>query len=49
MESTALIKFISDIGFPIAVTMFLLINVQKRLDKLDQTITELIKKIQDFK
>ncbi|UUZ82883.1 YvrJ family protein [Paenibacillus sp. P26] len=49
LDAGQMIGLITDIGFPIAVTMFLLLNVQKRLDRLDQTITELIKKIQDLK
>jgi hypothetical protein len=49
LDASQIIKIVTDLGFPIAVTFFLLLNVQKRLDRLDQTITELIKKIQEIK
>lgn len=49
LDASQIVKIVTDIGFPSAVTLFLLLNVQKRLDRLDQTITELIKKIQEIK
>ncbi|KXG77485.1 YvrJ family protein [Thermotalea metallivorans] len=35
-------EFVSTLGFPIAVTTFLLIRIEKKLDELNKTLIELI-------
>ncbi|MFT9496152.1 YvrJ family protein [Anaerosolibacter sp.] len=35
-------EFISTLGFPIAVTAFLLIRIEKKLDELNKTLIEVI-------
>ncbi|EJO5348648.1 YvrJ family protein [Clostridium botulinum] len=49
-----LISLISDVGFPIAVSLYLLLRMEKKLDELtkaltalDKTITSAIKKQED--
>lgn len=45
LDANQIIKMVTDLGFPISVTFFVLLNVQKRLDRIDLTIIELVKKI----
>ncbi|NFE82137.1 YvrJ family protein [Clostridium sporogenes] len=49
-----LIKIISDVGFPIAVSLYLLLRIEKKLDEitkalatLDKTITSVMKQQKD--
>ncbi len=49
-----LIKIISDVGFPIAVSLYLLLRIEKKLDEitkalatLDKTITFVMKQQKD--
>ncbi|EDU37146.1 YvrJ family protein [Clostridium sporogenes] len=49
-----LIKLISDVGFPIAVSLYLLLRIEKKLDEitkalttLDKTITSVMKQQKD--
>lgn len=35
-------EFVSTLGFPIAVTAFLLIRIEKKLDELNKTLIEFI-------
>ncbi|KGO15480.1 YvrJ family protein [Clostridium botulinum] len=49
-----LIKLISDVGFPIAVSLYLLLRIEKKLDEitkaltiLDKTITSIMKQQKD--
>ncbi len=51
-----LIKLISDVGFPIAVSLYLLLRIEKKLDEitkalatLDKTITSVMKQQKDEK
>jgi hypothetical protein len=41
MEDT-FINMISQTGFPIAVTAFLLVRIEKRLDQLNQTLVHMV-------
>ncbi|WP_156410849.1 YvrJ family protein [Paenibacillus sp. Soil787] len=45
LDASQIVKIVTDLGFPISVTFFVLLNVQKRLDRIELVITELIKKI----
>ncbi|HCL4547294.1 YvrJ family protein [Clostridium botulinum] len=49
-----LIKIVSDVGFPIAVSLYLLLRIEKKLDEitkalasLDKTITSTMKQEKD--
>ncbi|HCL4436572.1 TPA: YvrJ family protein [Clostridium botulinum] len=49
-----LIKIVSDVGFPIAVSLYLLLRIEKKLDEitkaltiLDKTITSIMKQQKD--
>jgi len=39
--------FLTDTGFPIIVTVFLLIRVERKLDDLNKTLISLIERIAD--
>ncbi|APF28349.1 YvrJ family protein [Clostridium botulinum] len=40
-----LIKLISDVGFPIAVSLYLLLRIEKKLDEITKALTSLDKTI----
>ncbi len=40
-----LIKIISDVGFPIAVSLYLLLRIEKKLDEITKALTSLDKNI----
>ncbi|NFH65840.1 YvrJ family protein [Clostridium botulinum] len=40
-----LIKLISDVGFPIAVSLYLLLRIEKKLDEINKALTSLDKTI----
>ncbi|EJP6472368.1 YvrJ family protein [Clostridium sp. FAM 1755] len=40
-----LIKIVSDVGFPIAVSLYLLLRIEKKLDEITKTLTSLDKTI----
>ncbi|WP_110926868.1 YvrJ family protein [Bacillus massiliglaciei] len=42
-----ILPFISDIGFPIIVTLYLLHRIETKLDTLNQTIVELPDRLRD--
>lgn len=35
-------KFVSNVGFPIAVTGFLLLRIEKKLDQLNNTLIDIV-------
>ncbi|MBN3348460.1 YvrJ family protein [Clostridium botulinum] len=40
-----LIKIVSDVGFPIAVSLYLLLRIEKKLDEITKALTSLDKTI----
>jgi len=36
------IKMVSNVGFPIAITGFLLLRFEKKIDRLNETITNIL-------
>ncbi|MCR1934039.1 YvrJ family protein [Clostridium tepidum] len=40
-----LIKIVSDVGFPIAVSLYLLLRIEKKLDEITKTLISLDKTI----
>ncbi|WP_061330197.1 YvrJ family protein [Clostridium botulinum] len=40
-----LIKLISDVGFPMAVSLYLLLRIEKKLDEITKALTSLDKTI----
>ncbi|MCR6546415.1 YvrJ family protein [Dehalobacterium formicoaceticum] len=44
-----LITIISNVGFPIAISAYLLIRIEKKLDTLSESIAELAKVIEFLK
>ncbi len=46
-EVDQILPFISDIGFPIIVTLYLLHRIETKLDTLNQTIVELPDRLRD--
>ncbi|MBA9025083.1 MULTISPECIES: YvrJ family protein [Bacillaceae] len=43
-----LLTFVSDVGFPIVVTLYLLHRFEAKLDVLNKTIVELPDRLMDF-
>ena len=44
-----LLSNISNIGFPIAISCYLLVRLEKKMDELKEVIVELSNAIEDFK
>ena len=42
-----LMKMVSNVGFPIAITAYLMIRFETKLDKLTETITKLVLAIEN--
>lgn len=42
------LSLISDVGFPAIITLYLLHRIEKKLDKLNDSITELPQKMREF-
>ena len=42
-----ILPFVSDIGFPIIVTLYLLHRIETKLDTLNETIIELPERLRD--
>ena len=42
-----LMKMVSNVGFPIAITAYLMIRFEAKLDKLTETITKLVLAIEN--
>lgn len=46
---TEIIQFIKDLGFPIFVSVFLLIRIEPTLNRLDKSIIKLLEHLDGFK
>lgn len=45
MEYQSFIEFISNLGFPIFITLYLLVRFEKKLNELTKAITDLVSKL----
>jgi hypothetical protein len=43
------VTLVSNVGFPVAVTAYLLVRIEGKLEQLAESISELNRSIQEFK
>lgn len=44
-----ILNLVSNVGFPVALSIFLLIRFENKIDELTKAITELVIKINEYK